>query len=206
MAVANMTATVLDADHLAARYRSHVIDLIERKVLIARLTDSKEETDKYTLVNCGGYGRIREFTDYKLYLERSVFPDRPIRPNYRGYPPTNKVRTQVFQLAACNWRCWYCFVDDNRLSASRSTSRYFSAPELIALYMSAENRPDILDLSGGQPDLAPEWTLWMIDECERRGLIGQIYFWIDDNLSNDFLFRFLPQREITRIAGNSKAF
>jgi uncharacterized Fe-S cluster-containing radical SAM superfamily protein len=189
----------LNADLLAERYRSRVINLLERRVLIARLNDSREGTDDYTLINCDGYGRIREFTQYKLYLERTVFPDRPMRPNFRGYPPATMVRTQVFQLAACNWRCWYCFVDDNRLSASPSTAKYLSAPELLALYMSTQDRPDIIDLSGGQPDLAPEWTLWMIDECARRGLLGHVYFWIDDNLSNDFLFKFLSEYEIARM-------
>jgi len=195
-----MKAHLIDDDVLASRFRNRLLRESDKKILIARLTASKEETDEYTLINCGGYGRVREFRDYKLYLERAVFPERPLRPNFRGYPPRPTVKSQVFQLAACNWRCWYCFVDDDRLSANPRTSEYFSASDLLELYLNEPNRCDIIDLSGGQPDLVPEWTLWMIDECANRGMIGSLYFWIDDNLSNDFLFRFLSEKEVQRLA------
>ena len=199
-----MSTPLIDDDLLASRFRERLFRSSDKSVLIARITDSIEQNDKYTTVNCGGYGRIREFTEYKLYLERAAFPDRPLRPNFRGYPPTDTIRSQVFQLSACNWRCWYCFVDDDRLSANHRTSRYFSATELIDLYLREPHRPDIIDLSGGQPDLVPEWTLWMVEECERRGLIDSVYFWIDDNLSNDFLFRYLSNRELERLAAIPK--
>jgi uncharacterized Fe-S cluster-containing radical SAM superfamily protein len=195
---------MIDDDALAARFRERLLVEHERKVLIAKLTSSRSATDPYTLVNCGGYGRVRVFKDYKLYLERAVFPDRPLRPNFRGYPPKELVRTQVFQLAACNWRCWYCFVDDNRLSADRRTSRYFTASDLLDLYLAEQDPPGIIDLSGGQPDLVPEWTLWMVDECSRRGIQDNVYIWIDDNLSNDYLFRYLSTMEIERMAATPK--
>jgi uncharacterized Fe-S cluster-containing radical SAM superfamily protein len=191
---------MIDDVALAARFRSRLLNAVDGRVLIANLSGSRESTDKYSLLNCGGYGRVREFRDYRLYLERSVFPDRPLRPNLRGYPPSGLVRTQVFQIAACNWRCWYCFVDDSRLSATRSVSKYFSAAELWDLFLSESNHPDILDLSGGQPDLVPEWTLGIVDECESRGLRDQIYIWLDDNLSNDYLFTYLREEDVRRLA------
>ena len=195
-----MAPPLIDDDLLADRLRERIVNRDEKKILIARLTTSREAQDKYTIINCDGYGRIREFRDYKLYLEREIFPERPLRPNYRGYPPRELIQTQVFQISACNWRCWYCFVDDDRLSANRRVANFFSAESLIDLFLEEEFQPNILDLSGGQPDLAPEWTLWMVEECEKRNLLNKLYFWIDDNLSNEFLFRHLLPKDITKLA------
>jgi hypothetical protein len=58
------------------------------------------------------------------------------------------------------------------------------------------SRPAIIDLSGGQPDLVPEWTVWMLEEIKARGLSKKIFVWSDDNLSNDFLWRFLPDADL----------
>jgi uncharacterized Fe-S cluster-containing radical SAM superfamily protein len=190
---------MIDDVDLADRFRTRLTR--GDKFLIANLNASREAEDKYTVVNCGGYGRVRAFRDYKLYLETVAFPDCPPRPNFRGYPPSAIVRSQVFQLSACNWRCWYCFVDDDRLSAAPRTSTYLSAHELLDLYMAEADCPDIIDLSGGQPDLVPEWTLAVVEECGRRGLLKQIHFWVDDNLSNDFLFRYLSRDQLSRLAG-----
>lgn len=191
---------MIDPESLAARFRARMIDVSDQRVLIADIRNSIEATDPYTIVNCGGFGRIREFREYKIYLERAVYPERPLRPNFRGHAPSAVIRSQVFQLAACNWRCWYCFVDDDRLSASKRVSSFKSAAELFDLYEAEPIQLDIIDLSGGQPDLVPEWTLWMTEEARKRRLSEQLFFWIDDNLSNDYLFRYLSAPQIARIA------
>ena len=51
----------------------------------------------------------------------------------------------------------------------------------------------VLDLTGGQPDLVPEWILWMMCELRARGLERKVYVWSDDNLSNDYFWRFLSE-------------
>jgi uncharacterized Fe-S cluster-containing radical SAM superfamily protein len=53
----------------------------------------------------------------------------------------------------------------------------------------------MIDLSGGQPDLTPEWVPWMMDEISRRGLTERIYLWSDDNLSNDYFWRYLTDSD-----------
>ena len=75
-----------------------------------------------------------------------------------------------------------------------------SADELIDLYLAENDRPKIIDLSGGQPDLVPEWGLWMADSLSRRGLDQDVYLWTDDNLSNDYLWNCLSRDEIRRLA------
>jgi hypothetical protein len=58
----------------------------------------------------------------------------------------------------------------------------------------------MIDLTGGQPDLVPEWVPWMMNEVRARGLESDIYLWSDDNLSNDYFWRFLSDQERELIA------
>ena len=73
-----------------------------------------------------GFGRIRHF-------RRSTSPGWPSNPlpidpacKFLGTPAEDVARAQVFQNAVCNWRCWYCFVPFELLSAnlSRLGGRY----------------------------------------------------------------------------------
>lgn len=187
--------SLINTEKFSARLRQRAVVLRDRRILIARLHGSQEEKDGYTRLNCQGYGRIRQFRSYRIHMENRSPSAAPPRPLLRGHPPAELLRTQVFQLAVCNWRCWYCYVDDNLLSGNIKFARYFTAGELIDLYLQEPNPPDILDLSGGQPDVVPEWDLWMMEEIERRGLKGTLFLWADDNLSNRFLWRFLNAKE-----------
>jgi hypothetical protein len=58
----------------------------------------------------------------------------------------------------------------------------------------------MIDLTGGQPDLVPEWVPWMMAELKERGLEHQVYLWSDDNLSNDYFWQFLSDADIELIA------
>ncbi|MGD0992147.1 MAG: hypothetical protein ABR998_06725 [Gemmatimonadales bacterium] len=180
----------IDTDRYSARLRSRAIFPGERKVLIARLSGSEQEMDLAAPVNCGGYGRVRHF---RLARHLDWSPDPlPIVPAAAALAqlPSSALRAQVFQNAACNWRCWYCFVDYDRLSANLRVAKYFTAEELIDLYLREPARPEVLDLSGGQPDLVPEWTLWTLQALEARGYAGRVFVWSDDNLSNCYLWKY----------------
>jgi uncharacterized Fe-S cluster-containing radical SAM superfamily protein len=110
------------------------------------------------------------------------------------------IRAQVFQYAACNWRCWYCYVPFELLSANSDYSDWLSPATLIDRYLDQPDPPPIIDLTGGQPDLVPEWVPWMMAELRNRGLEHQVYLWSDDNLSNDYFWRFLSDADIELIA------
>ena len=58
----------IDSDKLAKKLRGKLIDLANKKILIAQLVGSEEEKDNYTDVNCNGYGRVRSFSNYSLHL------------------------------------------------------------------------------------------------------------------------------------------
>jgi uncharacterized Fe-S cluster-containing radical SAM superfamily protein len=126
----------------------------------------------------------------------------PIDPAARALQlgTVDAIRAQVFQNAICSWRCWYCFVDFDLLSANTEFSAFKSADELIDLYLCESDRPPVIDLSGGQPDLVPEWGSWIVESLLHRGLQSSVYIWTDDNLSNDYLWRFLQPKQIQRLA------
>ena len=70
--------------------------------------------------------------------------------------------------------------------------------ELIA----ADSRDVVaIDLTGGQPDLIPEWPLELMSELKQtmpNSTTRRIRS--EDNLSNDFLWRFLNHRQIGILA------
>ena len=185
-------------DRFSEQLRRRAIDLENRRVLITDFSGSLQAQDLTEPSNCSGVGRIRHFRRMSStgWSENPL----PIEPANKALGTTERdvLRAQVFQNAACNWRCWYCFVDFPLLSADPRRSRWLSASELLDLYLGEPNRPLVIDLTGGQPDLVPEWPVWMLDELNVRGLSETVYIWSDDNLSNDYFWRFLTdeQREM----------
>jgi uncharacterized Fe-S cluster-containing radical SAM superfamily protein len=179
--------------------RQHLVDLQDQKVLIARLDNSLESSDSYTRINCGGHGRVRVFDKFSIHL-RHPASRLPARPHFRGLPRKVPYRTQVFQVGGCNWNCWYCFVDDELLVGDSARGSFLSAKELVDLYLAEDEPAPVIDLSGGQPDLVPEWCLWVMRELEARGLRESVFVWIDDNLSGRFIRRFLSKDEISYMA------
>jgi uncharacterized Fe-S cluster-containing radical SAM superfamily protein len=179
--------------------RQRLIRKDRREVLIARLDNSLENADDYTDVNCGGFGRIRKFHRFSVHL-RAQDSVLPVKPHYRGLPPVLPYRTQVFQVNGCNWNCWYCFVDDELLVGDSMRGAFLTAEQMIDLYLAEADPPAVLDLSGGQPDLVPEWCLWVMRALDERGLRGKTHVWIDDNLSGRFVRQFLSPEEIAYMA------
>lgn len=184
------------ADHL----RTRAIDVPNRKILISRLAGSEQEADLSEPVNCCGFGRVRHF-------RLATSPEWPTNPlpivpacKALGIRPVPDVmRAQVFQNAACAWRCWYCFVPYNLLAANPKYSEWFTSEALVDLYVREDCRPLIIDLSGGSPDLVPEWALWMMDALVAASLGQSSYIWTDDNLSTTYLFDRLNSADLDRL-------
>lgn len=180
-------------------FRNKVVDLQNRKILISNYFGSDQEKDLQVSPNCGGFGRIRHF-------KRIISPDWPLDPlpidpacKALNIPPTDMVRAQVFQIAACNLRCWYCFVPYNLLDANIRHSSWLSAANLIDFYIEQPDPPLVIDLSGGNPELVPEWVPWMMRELIIRNLEQKVYLWSDDNLTTDYLWRFLSDEDLELI-------
>ena len=191
---------VIDTDKFSRHLRSRCVDLANRKVLMTKFVNSEMASDFSAPMNCHGFGRIHHF--HRAQSRDWPSNPLPIDPALRalGQPITDSIDVQVFQNAACSWRCWYCFVDFELLSASPEHAEFLTVDELLDFYLQEEDRPRVIDLSGGQPDLVPEWGLWFADAVRTRGLEKEVYIWSDDNLSNDYLWRFLKPHEISRLA------
>jgi len=189
------STNLIDTDAWSSRYRAASLDATNGKLLVTNFRGTKQEDDFSEPSNCAGFGRIRHFI-----RKRSIqWPNNPlpIDPACKalGLPRHDSISAQVFQNAACNWRCWYCFVPFDLLTANRAHSDWLSAEQLVELYVRESNRPCIIDLTGGQPDLVPEWVPWMMKELTRRGLQSQVYLWSDDNLSNDYYWKYLSDAD-----------
>ncbi len=189
-------------DELALQYRARTIDLPAKRILVTRYHGTDQEKDLSEPANCGGYGRVRHF---KRYGNRRWVPNPlPIDPAYHalGTSPANEIRAQVFQSAGCHLRCWYCFVPYASLAADTNRSEWLSASDLIdRLLAEGDARPRVIDLSGGEPGLIPEWIIWMLEEIRNRGLESEFYLWSDDSLSVDYGGRFLTRDQQELLAG-----
>ncbi len=191
----------INTEALSTRYRTASVDLSSKRLLITNFRNTEQEKDLSEPPNCGGIGRIRHF---RRNFSGSGWPPNPlpIDPACKvlGLPSIDMIRAQVFQNAACNWRCWYCYVPFELLNANPDYSDWLSPVTLIDRYLDQPDPPPIIDLTGGQPDLVPEWVPWMMAELRNRGLEHQVYLWSDDNLSNDYFWRFLSDADIELVA------
>lgn len=191
------TEGVIDTEKVAYRLRKKILNLEEKTILIAKLEGSDQEQDLSTPPNCRGYGRIRHFRKQSA----TNWPDNPL-PIYPAckalsIPYTDNIEAQAFQNEACAWRCWYCFVPYNLLSGDERRGGWLTADQLLDFYLEEKNRPAIIDLTGGSPDLTPEWVIWMLQAIKQRGLKNKVYLWSDDNLSTDYLWTALSNEDIS---------
>lgn len=193
-----MTASVkpIDTERFAKHLRARSLDLDARRILISQLSGSGQEVDISDPTNCDGFGRVRHFRqETKLGWPDNPLPILPACSALGIDPAPAMMTAQVFQNAACAWRCWYCFVPEELLKADRDRSKWFSADDLVAKYRALPDRPLVLDLSGGSPDLVPEWTVWMMKALADANLAESTYLWTDDNLSTNYLFDHLDDGE-----------
>jgi uncharacterized Fe-S cluster-containing radical SAM superfamily protein len=195
-----MSAKLIDTENFSDHLRGKGIDVANQKILITNYSGSLQEEDLAEPANCKGFGRIRHFK-FKRNENWPVNP-LPIFPVAKALNllMTDSIRAQVFQNAVCNWRCWYCFVDFKLLSGDKRYSEFLTCDELIDLYLNQENVPKVIDLTGGQPDLTPEWVPWMMESLKTRGLANEVFLWSDDNLSNDYFWKFLTPKQIQAVA------
>jgi uncharacterized Fe-S cluster-containing radical SAM superfamily protein len=192
--------SLIETPSIAERMRSRIIDLASRRVLISRIAGSDQAQDLKVPANCRGLGRIRHFR--RATARGWPANPLPIDPacHALGLSASDELEAQVFQNAACAWRCWYCYVPFELLAGISKLGAWISAEEIIDLYLAESSRPAVIDLTGGSPDLTPEWILWVMRALRARGMERSVYLWSDDNLSTDYLWRFLTRSERLEIS------
>ena len=196
-----MVKQLIDTDRFSESLRRRGIDVDRHRLLITHFRDSKQAADFSEPMNCDGLGRVRHFRREPASEWPNPLPMDPVC-RALSLAEADELRAQVFQNAICNWRCWYCYVDFELLSANPKHARWVTAEELVALYLAEPNRAPMVDLSGGQPDLTPEWLIWTIEALERAGVAHQVYVWSDDNLSNDYLWRYLSVNQLDKLVAH----
>ncbi len=167
--------------------RQRAIDFKNKKIRMSRFEHSTQQQDMTLPSNCGDFGRVHHF---KLHPSPNwidnPLPHKPVS-DYFHTPIPEILPVQLFQLSVCNINCWYCFVD-KKLRAGNPKHSDFCDPTDLLRKAKAENQPNVIVLSGGQPDLVPEYNLWFLQSRERLGMEKSHFIWTDDNLSTDLFF------------------
>jgi uncharacterized Fe-S cluster-containing radical SAM superfamily protein len=190
----------IDTEKFSSHLREKAIDLTDRRILITNFSGSEQEKDLSEPSNCNGFGRVRHFKfDAGVNWPSNPLPILPAAKALK-ISHSAEIRAQVFQNSACNWRCWYCFVDFSLLAANPKYASFLSCSEMVDLYLASNSPASMIDLTGGQPDLTPEWIPWMMQELIDRNLDQRIYLWSDDNLSNDYFWKYLSPHQIDLIS------
>ncbi len=187
----------LNVQKLAERLREKSLDRQNKTICMTKFPDSDQATDLSLPPNCGGFGRVHHF---RLEPDPNwVMDPLPTLPacKYLNVPAIDVLLAQVFQLSACDFRCWYCFVDFSLLSADPKHSEMVTPKQLLQMMLDEKVNSQVIDLSGGQPELVPEYVFWFLQARAELGLKKSHFVWADDNLSTDYTWRYLSEEEIS---------
>ncbi|MEB3885518.1 hypothetical protein [Lyngbya sp. CCY1209] len=163
----------INTDTLSAHYRAASADIINKRLLITNFHNTHQEQDFTEPSNCHGFGRIRHFQR----RSGNLFPPNPlpIDPACKalGLPKVDMIRAQVFQNAACNWRCWYCYVPFELLAANPKYSDWISPSQLIDLYLDQPDPPPIIHFLKTLPSVDPIFTFKALQKLGKSSATAQ---------------------------------
>jgi hypothetical protein len=125
----------IDTKRASAQYRERMLDRAQGRILMIKISGSSQEQDLSAPVTCGGMGRIRHFHR----TTSAGWPENPLPIDPAAHALgiseiLDDIEALVFQNAACNWRCWYCYVPFNCLSADERYSEWASMRDLVDRY------------------------------------------------------------------------
>lgn len=172
------------------------------KLLMTKFNNSIQETDITTPTNCDGFGRVHHFKYFKNKRWMSnPLPAVAVKENFNSQINVKStIEVEVFQLSVCNFNCWYCFVDKKLREGNKEFSSFVSPRELLIM-CNRDNVPNVISLSGGQPDIVPEYQLYFLRDREYLELDNKYFLWSDDNLSSDMLWKWLTDKDIEYMIG-----
>lgn len=201
-----------DPIKLAEKLRPRMIDLENKRVLLAVLAGTEQQKD---------IAKERFFENIfrsKIYTkaadkESDYFKGEPagVAAQRLGIKPEECNAAFLGQINGCNLNCWYCYVDRINNSANQKYGKFFSAEEYLMHFLvearksqnskNPETKLNIIRISGGEVFIVPEIILWMVEAIEKYKLENHIYIWVDCNLATgDFYWEHLGtmQREKIR--------
>lgn len=202
---------------LAEKLRPRMIDLENKKVLLAVLAGTEQQKDLTENRFWESVFRSKIYTKAED-AERDHFRGEPASiaaakltiPGERVVTPRECNAVFLGQINGCNLNCWYCYVDRVSNSANPKYGKLFSAEEYLMQFLiearkhqNSEN-PDmklnVLRISGGEVFIVPEIIVWMVEAVEKYRLEDHIYVWVDCNLATgDFYWKYLTPEQRAKI-------
>jgi uncharacterized Fe-S cluster-containing radical SAM superfamily protein len=207
-----------DPVKIAEMLRPKMIDLENKKVLLAVLAGTEQQQDLATNRFWENVFRSKIYTkpeDLKASPFRrepaGIAAEKLTLPGETIVTPEKCNAAFLGQINGCNLECWYCYVDRVANSADQEHGKFFSAEEYLTQFLIESKRNqnavnldlhlNILRISGGEVFIVPEIIFWMVEAIEKFKLEKYIYVWVDCNLTTgDFYWKYLtaPQREKIR--------
>ncbi len=202
---------------LAEKLRPTMIDLKNKKVLLAILSGTEQTKDLTEGRFWKDIFRSKRYTKAKNQ-ESDPFRGEPAGiaaekltiPEKTGVGSKECNAAFFGQINGCNLKCWQCYVDRRSISANPKYGKYISAEEYLVQFLIESRKyqnsihPDlklnILRISGGDPFIVPEFIVWMIEAIEKFGLEDYIYVLVDSNLSTgNFYWKYLTNEQREKI-------
>lgn len=173
---------------------SKVYDSDTKKVLLAKFTASEQmKADNEGKAT----SKLEDYWRTKTYVK----PDDMLNPHYPIFPQPYQLashllggdwnlynRCCVIQIAKCNLDCWYCYVDKQLRQGythrgdGTEIGHWFSPEEIHQMFKVSGTK--VWRISGGEPTLAPEFLIDMINLL----WLEDSLLWIDTNLVGDSRF------------------
>jgi len=217
-----------DPIKLAEKIRPKMIDLKNKKVLLAKFTETSQIKDIPHRQLMNDYLRVKVYEkpeeiargNHNFRQEPAGIARDKLRQSLqnqvqkRGQMTAPKIRecnaAFIAQVNGCNLKCWQCYVDDKNKSAKSCYGKFFSAEEILTEFLiesrkaqfltEPDRKVNILRLSGGDPFLVPEIIIWTIEAVEKLSLQDYLYLWVDTNLmTGDFYWKYLTEQQRNKI-------
>jgi uncharacterized Fe-S cluster-containing radical SAM superfamily protein len=101
----------------------------------------------------------------------------------------------IWQLKGCNIHCPWCYVDDVNKNGEKGNGEFFSIPEVVDLFQEERKKQILYTIrpSGGEPTLAVEQWLEILEEIKMRGLEKKVYVQGDTNLTTGHFLDFMEE-------------
>lgn len=206
-----------DPIELAKKLRPKMIDLENKKVLLAVLAGTGQQKDLTASRFYEDVFRSKIYTKVED-MELDPFRGEPAGiaagkltiPGKTLVTPRECNAAFLGQINGCNLNCWYCYVDRVCNSANPKFGKYFSAEEYLTQFLIESRKhqnsvnPDlklnVLRISGGEVFIVPEIIFWIVEAIEKFKLENHIYVWVDCNLvTGDFYWKYLTQEQREKI-------
>ena len=166
------------------------------KFLMNKILTNTEKEKRKLNVNCDEFGMIRIFQRNKFNDWNADPIPMDIISSKMKTKKLDKIPVQMFEVAKCNLHCWWCYLPKQLRNITEEYTKWFSVSELFNLFERENNDVKVIYLSGGNPELVPEFVYSFMKELDKRKRSQEIFLWSDDVLTTDFLIEKMSKEQI----------